>query len=460
MSASLLAARWVMPVTSPPIRNGAVAVEANRLLAVGGREDLRRQFPAAPLTDLGEAAILPGLINVHSHLELTALRGRLEEPGFQRWIVQLITLKAERLTPEDLLHSARLGCLEAIRAGITTLADTADAAGTLEALIEAGLRGVVYQECFGPSPEQAPSSLALLRAKLDAHRERLSRGAGDASSRLRVGISPHAPYSVSGRLYEMATRLAIDEGLDVAIHAAESADEKLLLLEGGGAFAESFRRRGIPFDPPRCSTVQYFHRLGVLETAPLLIHGVTITEEEDQALLVSHGARLAHCPKSNAKFGHGIAPLRPWRDRGIPVGLGTDSVASNNSCDLIEEARFCALLHRAVRRQSDWPAPEEMLRLMTIEGARVLRLENEIGSLAAGKRADLAAIDLSRAHHSPHYDPAAAILFSCSARDVVLTMVEGKVLFDGRRVATLDEECVMRDARKIGERLAPPLPQR
>ena len=444
MSLTILAARWVIPVTAPIIDRGAVVIEEGLIREAGSREEMVRRYPRAELTDLDGAAILPGLVNVHSHLELTILRGRVEEPRFQPWILKLVTLKAEYLSESDLLNSARLGCVEAIRSGITTLADTADATATAAALLESGLRGIVFQECFGPDPDQAAGSIDQLRRKLDAHRERLAAAPSEASARIRLGISPHAPYSVSSRLYRLATAFAVENRLDLALHAAESRDEERLLLNGGGDFGDSLRRRGIAFDPPGSSTVGYLHQLGLLEAAPLLIHGVTIGEP-DLPLLVATGSRLAHCPKSNAKFGHGIADLSAWEENGLTVGLGTDSVVSNNSLDLLDEARFCVLLHRAHRRDPHWPTAERMLRLLTIDGARTLRLDSAIGSIEPGKRADLIAIDLAGPRTQPVEDPVTAIIFSASARDVILTMVDGRVLFDGRQVISIDEPRLMRE---------------
>jgi cytosine/adenosine deaminase-related metal-dependent hydrolase len=446
-------ARWVLPITSPPLAHGAVAVTADRISAVGPLSEVRARFPEAALKDLGEAALLPGLINVHSHLELTVFRGRLEEAQFQTWIAQLVRLKSERLTRDDLLASARWGCIEALRAGITTLADTADASAPLAALIESGQRGVVFQECFGPRPEQAADSLAELKKKLETYAQRLAVAGPKARARLRLGISPHAPYSVSAKLYEQAAAFALAQHLDVCVHAAESPDEAKLLRDGSGAFAAALRQRGIAWEAPGCSTVTYFHRLGVLAAAPLLIHGVTL-DGEDIALLATHGARVAHCPKSNAKLGHGLAPLfELWR-AGVRVGLGTDSVASNNTCDLIEEARFGALLHRAARRDGARLTPPELLRLMTIDGARALGLEAEIGSLEVRKQADLIAINLTPAHSTPHYEPEAAIIFNCSARDVSLTVVAGNALYEDGRVTAFDETEVRRQVRAAQMKLA------
>ncbi|MCI0336066.1 MAG: amidohydrolase family protein [Acidobacteria bacterium] len=450
---SILTARWVLPITSPMINFGAIAIESERLVAIGSLPDVCSSFPEAPVNDLGEAVILPGFINIHTHLELTAFRGRLEGPHFQNWIAQLVRLKSERLTKDDLLASARLGCVETIKAGITTLADTSDADAPLPALIESGQRGVVFQECFGPKSEQAENSLDELMAKIEAHTEALARAGREAQSRLSLGISPHAPYSVSARLYQLAARFALDRKLDIAIHTAESADETKLMRDGSGAFGDSLRRREIDFSSAGSSTIRHFDRLGVLETAPLLIHCVTL-DEEDLRLLAEHEARVAHCPKSNAKFGHGLAPLIELQKDGVRLGLGTDSVASNNSSDLIEEARFCSLLHRAAKKNATLCTAEEMLRLMTIEGARALKMEMEIGSLEVGKQADLIAIDLRNAENTPHYDPTTAIIFSCSARDVVLTMVAGRVLYKDHHVLSLDEQEVMRRIHTVSNKLA------
>ena len=447
---TIFTARWLLPISSPPLANGAVAVQFGKILALGALDELRTRFSEASLRDFGEAAILPGFVNVHSHLELTAFRGRLEEPHFQRWIATLTQLKYERLTNDDLLTSARLGCLEAVRAGVTTLGDTADATATVEALLESGLRGVVFQECFGPRVEQADESVQAIAQKITDLRERVS--AARADDRVRLGVSPHAPYSVSGRLFTKVAELSSEMGLDIAIHAAESQDEVKLLHDGTGAFAEFLRRRGIEFTAPGCSTVKYFQQLGVLEAAPLLIHCVT-ANDEDVALLKATGARVAHCPKSNAKFGHGIAPLTTmWRE-GVQVGLGTDSVASNNTCDLLEEARFCALLHRANQCDATLLTPTAMLQMMTLDSARTLKLDQDIGSLEMGKQADLIVIDLHRAHNTPHYDPAAAILFSCAAQDVIFTMVAGQTLYENGQVKSGDEGEVMQAMRKVQEKL-------
>jgi 5-methylthioadenosine/S-adenosylhomocysteine deaminase len=349
------------------------------------------------------------------------------------------------LTEDDLLVSARLGAVEALRAGITTLGDTADSAVVADVLGESGQRGVVFQEVFGVAPAAAEQSLAGLQAKVAALRAR-------AGALVRVGVSPHAPYTVSPRLFSLVAEYARAEALPVAIHTAESRAEDQFVRLGAGPFAESYRARGVAWQPAGTSVVRYLSDLGVLAAAPLLIHSVQL-DADDIELIAASKSKVAHCPKSNAKFGHGIAPLRLLLAGGVAVGLGTDSVASNNACDLIEEARAACLLARAAAGEAQAPTAAAMIELATLGGARALGLDQLIGSLEPGKQADLCAVDLAGAALIPAADPATALVFSANARDVRCTVVAGRVLYDAGAVKTIDEAETVRAALRAAARI-------
>ncbi len=455
----IYSARWLLPIVSPMLEDSALAIDGSTIVAVGPRGEIVSAFPNSPIEDFGQAAILPGLINAHSHLELTVMRGFLEreESDFSAWLRKLTSARPA-MTPEDLIVSATCGAIEAARAGVTSVGDSSSSgAHTMQALRRVGLRGIVYQESFGPAPERAAENVAQLCDQIGGMQEY-------ENDLVRAGVSPHSPYTVSATQLEIISRLAIDEKLPLMVHAAESQAEKLLLLEGRGAFAEGLNKRGIDWDAPRISTIAYLQRHGVLDTRPLLAHCINV-DDNDLDLIKQSGAAIAHCPKSNAKLGHGCAPFAQFVSQGITVGLGSDSVASNNTCDILEEARFATLLARldwgSSPRVSKGPGSfdlsdgivelpdsrknalvtaEQALFAATVGGARALRIENRVGALAEGMQADIVVVDLSSAHQQPISNPAATLVFSSSGRDVLLTMVAGKEIYRDGRVSTASEE--------------------
>ena len=268
MPARRLGAEWVYPVTVPPIPSGAVLIgEDGRIVAVGPDGEVPSP-PGVPVEHFPGAVLMPGLVNAHSHLELTGFAGDVAEPQFDAWIRSVRSLKETR-SAEDFRIAARKGVQQCFAAGITTVAETGDSGAVVEALDELGGRGVVFQEVFGPHPDQCQDSIALLAG-------RVAMLQTSASGRLRIGVSPHAPYTVSGPLYRAVAELARNEGLAMAVHIAESQAESDFVATGTGPFQQAWRKRGIPLPKPLGdSPIAWLERHGVLGCCAFTASGST-----------------------------------------------------------------------------------------------------------------------------------------------------------------------------------------
>lgn len=418
-------ANWILPIIGEPIENGEVIVEDGRILEV--RPFPLQGLPAADARDFGEAVLMPGLVNVHAHLDYTVMRGLLEDIAFFPWIREL-TLRKGAFEEPDWIASATIGAAEAVAGGVTTLGDCSDTGAALLGAKALGLRGVIYQEVFGIDEAQTVDAIV---SELDLKVRALRWQA--TGTHLRIGISPHAPYTVRAPLFRALAAYVRENPLPVCIHAAESQAEAELMRAGTGTIAEMYTRRGIAWDPPGGSTVAYLHAQGILNADTLLVHGTQVAAG-DRDTLRETGAAWAHCPKSNAKLGNGIATLGLLRsaypEGSMRIGLGSDSVASNNTMDLFEEMRFAVLLQRARSRRHDALTAREALEMATIDGARALGLDAQVGSLEVGKQADLIAVRLDHWNALPSYDPYNALVYAAGARDVAFTMVGGDILYD------------------------------
>ncbi len=403
-----LAARWVLPVDAPAIEHGALLVGSDgRIEAVGPDSEIPHR-PDLPALEFEHAVILPGLINTHTHLELTGFEGQVSATEFPAWISELRQLKGARVRAE-FLRAARQGVQDCFASGVTTVADTGDSGTVVQALSEAGGSGIAYQEVFGPHPAELEENLAGLQARVDE----VSRWATD---RVRLGVSPHAPYSVSGPLFQAVASWAQAERLPLAVHVAESLAEARFLLAGAGPFADAWIARGIPLPPiPGRSPVSWLAEQGVLSERTLCIHAVQVGPR-DIELMAESGSAVAHCPLSNKAHSHGTAPLPAFLGAGLRVGLGTDSVVSVGCLDLLAEARAARELGRLTADQA--------IELCTSRAAQALGIAAEAGSLQPGKWADYTVIRLPPQGGTP-----SERLLACSRDDVLLTCVAGKEVY-------------------------------
>jgi cytosine/adenosine deaminase-related metal-dependent hydrolase len=411
VAALRLGARWLVPVVSPPVEDGALLIGGDGRIAAAGRSaDVPRPAGAETL-DLGDAAILPGLVNAHAHLELTALRGLVRGLPFPRWVLAVRRLK-DALAPEDFRASARWGVLEGFAGGITATGDTGSSGAAAAAMAALGARGVAYQEVFGPDPAQAEEAARGLEATAEAL---LPLG----SARLAIGVSPHAPYTVSEPLLRAVAILARRRGWPLAMHLAESPEEDHFVRHGDGPFAHAQRQRGLAVQARSRSPVAWAARAGFLGPDALAIHCVT-ADGDDAETIARHGTPIAHCPWSNAVLRNGRADLPLFRRLGVTVGLGTDSVAAGGGLDLFREMRLAAL---------GCPlAPREMLRLATVDAAAALRLA-DVGGLEPGRWGDVCVVACAAPALAAASDPEEAVAFAATPGDVVFTAVAGRVVY-------------------------------
>jgi cytosine/adenosine deaminase-related metal-dependent hydrolase len=387
-----LSAAWLLPVDGPPVEGGLVRYEGGRIVEVGpGRAE--RHFE--------DAVILPGFVNAHSHLEYANYAGFGDGLPFGPWIAMHQQRKA-LLDPDGMLAIALCGAAESLRSGITTTADYSFSGDAAVAAAETGLRAIVYLEVFAREPAAAEEQFARKRDR------------ATETGLVRIGISPHAPYTCSVEVF----RYCLGLGIPVGTHLSESANENEWLEHGGGPFAAI-----APVLPP--TGMRAVPTLEPVLGPDLLCAHCVDVEPGEITLLAERGVPVAHCPRSNALLGCGIAPLSSMREAGILVGLGTDSPASTPSFDMFEELRTAVALARARDRRADALSAADALRLATIDAARALRLDAAVGTLTPGKRADLTVVSLAGSPYHPVEDPAAAVVFGGSPDRVLETIVDG-----------------------------------
>ncbi len=445
----ILSAEYVLPITAAPIENGAVAFEDDKIAAVGNLKEIIEKFPDAAIENFGAATILPGFVNAHAHLEITAMRGFVDEfdDDFTSWLLTLNRVRGEILTDDDVQTAAIHGAVEGVHAGVTTFGDIGRfGKNGFEALKTVGLRGVLFQETeFSPDDKTAATDFVKLKEKFLALKE-------NETNLVKVGLSPHSPYTVGAKLFEKIAEYAFENEIKISIHAAESDEESELMNYGTGFFAALYQKFGFEWRSPHCSSIDYLDQLGVLRAKPLLAHCVKVSDR-DLELIKDSGSRIAHCPKSNAKFGHGIAPFEKFLDQQISVGFGSDSMASNNICDILEEARFATLFARNLIARKRFLDPKEIIETATFGGAKALGLEGEIGSLEVGKQVDLAVISLENVAQQPVHDIYSALLFASNARDVRLTIVAGEEVYRDGEAKKIDERRIKAKMNEISRKM-------
>ncbi|PKQ17156.1 MAG: amidohydrolase [Actinobacteria bacterium HGW-Actinobacteria-7] len=445
----LLTARYVLPIAAPHIENGAVLVRDDKIVEIGDIEHLRTLHPDEPVQDFGLAALLPGFIDLHTHLEYTALRGLVDDLPYSRWKYQL--LQKERLfDAQDWEDSALLGALESLQSGITTVADVTETGASGRAAQVAGLRGIIYREVATMEKPLVAGVMADAEADIEEWR-RVSDG-----GRLTIGIAPHAPYSCHPELFRAVADYAAD-GTPVSLHLAGSREEYQFVKYGSSMLATDVRD---VFDadaplwlPTGVSPVRYVLQWGILDAPNVVAVHCTQVDDSDIEVLANHNIAVAHCPRCNAKLGMGITPVLKMLEKGIRVGLGTDSPAASNSMDVFEEMRIGLLVQRAVLGEQHFMVARQFVKMATLDAARALGIEDRVGSLEPGKQADIIAVDLSKSHQIPTHHPYSTLVHTANQENVLWTMIDGRVVYDAREWPTLDHERIFARAEQMRMKL-------
>lgn len=411
-------ARYVLPMDGSLIEDGEVVVEGDRIAVVGPRQ--ARTKPGEGVRDLGDVVLMPGFVNAHTHLDYTASRASEDGLNLWDWIDQ-VGFRAGK-TPDYslLLESATDGAVECARSGVTCVGDSTFSGAAVQAVESVGLRGVVYREAFGQSmgvayPERFASLLQEVR-----------RTQAQVSSRVTIGVSPHTVYTSNRGLLELCARVCAEEGIPVAIHLAETRAETDYLVDGAGPLADWRKKFGYAAMAAGMRPGRYLHEIGLLRKGVCLAHCVHLDDEEID-LIAASGASVAHCARSNALLGAGVAPVAAMEAAGVCVSLGTDSSASALSLNFFEEMRFAMAIRRAVAEDAAAVTAKHVLRQATLGGAEALGLARSVGSLEAGKKADMIAIDASAI--LPGEELYLAVL-SRSPDDVLLVLVDGRTVID------------------------------
>lgn len=413
------------------IENGAIAIRRERIAALGTAPEITAKYTAARTIDAQGKVVMPGLINAHTHVPMVLFRGIADDLVLMEWLQKFIfPAEAKNVDEEFVRWGTRLGCLEMLKGGTTTYVDMyyfEDAIADETA--RAGMRAVLGETLIDfPAPDNKTWEAGM--AYMEKYAQKWK-----GHPLITPAIAPHAPYTVSTEHLKQAHEFSLRHGIPLVIHVAEDQAEVKTIQERYNS-----------------SSVSYLDRIGLLDQRVIAAHMVWPTDE-DIKTLARRSVGVAHCPQSNMKIAAGAAPVPQMLRAGVAVGLGTDGAASNNDLNLWEEIDTAAKLHKLISKDPTTLNAREALELATIRGARAIHLDKEIGSLEAGKLADLIIVNLSAAHQSPLYNVYSHLVYATKASDVETVMVNGRIVIDNRRALTIDETAVRAKAIEYRDRI-------
>ena len=431
----ILKSKYVIPVNIEPIEDGAIFIEGDTIKDVGYAKDIEIKYPNEEIKDLGLAALMPGLVNTHTHIAFSALRGLFEDMPYVEW--KRACLAVEPLMERsDWINSARLGTLESIASGITTVADFSRSAESFDAIRDSKMRSIMY---VGTSTMHQKYANEVVQNTLKTIDDLSNESHEDL---INFGIGAGHTYACHPEVYSAIADAVEGTDMRVAMHLACCQEETDFVKYGSSPLSihASKITQGLKLDefgyfpwlPSGTTPVRYVYNWRLLQLPNVLvIHGVHV-DDDDISFLAKSKAAISFCPRINAKLGMGLTPVSKYLEAGITVGLGTDSPAAVTMTDMIAEMRFGLMLTRARDGSSSncYMTGDTMLKMATIKAAKALGLDDKIGSLEIGKKADIIAIDLHNSHQVPTSDPAGAVIYTANQDNVMMTMINGEILYD------------------------------
>jgi 5-methylthioadenosine/S-adenosylhomocysteine deaminase len=405
---------------------GSVAIEGGKIVAVGKGVKTK----AETVIDARGKAVLPGLINAHTHLSMTLFRGVADDMPLMEWLETKIWPIEVNLTADDCYAGALLGCLEMIKSGTTCFADQYFyMEDVVRAVGEAGLRGVLARGIIElDDPKKRETTIR--------EGERLVKTChGKANGRILTMFGPHSAYTCSPECLMRVKELAKKYKVGIHTHIAETQDEI-------GKITKKYGKR----------PVEHLDSIGFLGPEVLAAHCVWVTDQEIK-IAQKQGVKPVHNPVSNMKTASGMAPVPEMLAAGMPVALGTDGAASNNSLDMFDEMKFAALLNKVHKLDPTALPAQKVLEMATVNGAIALGLQDKIGSLEVGKKADIVLVDMKKPHLVPLHNVISHLVYSAVGGDVDTVIVDGKILMQGCKVLTLDEDKILEGAQKASDDL-------
>lgn len=423
------------------IKDGAILIDDDRIIEVGKCDDVKRRTPrGCERINAKGKIVIPGLINTHHHLAMSLLRGYADDMPLREWLEKKIWPIEALMTSRDIYLGAKLTAVESVLGGCTTVNTMYHYSrefNEAKAIAEVGIRGVVGHVCFSWRKEE---DLRLTKSLAETWH-------GAENGRIRVSVDPHAPYTVDPNYMVELWNITLEfnekfgeKGPVIShIHLAETIDEAEKIKHAFGVDVSD-------------GVVEYLDKLGVLNRLTLAAHCVHLSDR-DIAILSSRGVKVAHNPISNLKLGSGISPVPKLLENGVNVGLGTDSVCSNNSSDMFETMKFAALIHKGIHMNPSIMSAWKILQMATIDGAKALNWSDEIGSIEPGKKADIVLVDVQKPHTIPMYNEISHLVYAVKSNDVETVIVDGKIVVENRNIKTVKIEELIDEFLKARDNL-------